>query len=228
MNKKYIITAIFLLVLSCSVKTGKGQRFLGAMSLGVNMTQVDGDDYFGFHNFGLNVGPMVSMPFGNNENWSVSLELLYSQKGSRHNSSVDSLNYKLVQDYAEIPVLVHFTDKKIISGGIGFAYGQLINYKETKNDFFDSLYLNQTSPANNEISILGDLQIRLFSKMWLDLRYQYSLRSNRTVVIDDPSVYPRKLVTRNQYNNVISLRLTWVFNQPKIARQKKKASTGDY
>jgi hypothetical protein len=127
-----------------------------------------------------------------------------------------------VQDYAEIPVLVHFTDKKVISGGVGFSYGQLINYKETKNSFYDSIYHYQTSLSNNDISVIADLQIRLWSKLWANIRYQYSLKSNRTVEITDPSSYPRTSVTRYQYNNVITVRLTWVFNQEKIVKKPKQ------
>lgn len=159
------------------------------------------------------------------------MELLYTQKGSYHKGGSDSVNsytYRLVQDYAEIPVLLHFTDRKLISGGVGFSYGQLINYKETKNNFYDTLYNYQTTLSNNDISIIADLQIRLFSKLWANLRYQYSIKSNRTVVIDNPKAYPRDPVTREQYNNVISIRLTWVFNQEKISKTPRKESSGDY
>ncbi len=223
------LTILLLLLLGAVFPSEKlfSQRILGAVSVGMNLTQVDGDDFFGFNKIGLNVGPMVILPFGKNKNWSVSMELLYSQKGSYHKGSSDSIisyTYKLVQDYAEIPVLVHFTDKKLISGGVGFCYGQLINYKETHNSFYDTLYQYQTGLANNEISVIADLQIRLWSKLWANLRYQYSMRSNRTVIVDNPYNYPRQPETRYQYNNVITVRLTWVFNQPKIEKRKKQES----
>jgi len=212
-----------LLITLLAVVPGKAvaQRILGAVSLGMNLTQVDGDDFFGFNKVGLNVGPMVIVPFGKNKNWSASMELLYSQKGSKHNGSADFTDYRLIQDYAEIPVLVHFTDKKLISGGLGFSYGQLINYKETKNNFYDTLYQYQTGLSNYDISVIADIQIRIWSKLWANLRYQYSMKSNRTVIIDNPFLYPRSPETRKQYNNVITLRLTWVFNQPKISKGPK-------
>lgn len=220
-------SGLFLVVISALFLSSEvnAQRILGGISLGMNLTQVDGDEFFGFHKVGLNVGPMIAVPFGKGKNWSVSMELLYSQKGSYHKGGSDSLysyTYRLVQDYAEVPVLVHITDKKLISGGLGFSYGQLINYKETKNNFYDSLYSYQTGLSNNDISVIADLQIRLWSKLWANLRYQYSLKSNRTVIVDDPTVYPRNPVTRYQYNNVISLRLTWVFNQEKISKHPKQ------
>ncbi len=195
----------------------------------MNLTQVDGDEFYGFHKIGLNVGPMVSMPFGKKKNWSASMELLYSQKGSYHGGSTDSTTYRITLDYAEVPLLIHFTDKKLISGGVGICYGQLVNYKETKNNFFDSIFTYQNALSNYELSVIADVQIRLWSKLWANIRYQYSLMSNHSVVVSDPTTYPRKSFTREQYNNVISLRLTWVFNQEKIAKTpKKERGESDY
>jgi hypothetical protein len=149
------------------------------------------------------------------------MELLYSQKGSVHRGSTDSTNFRLELDYVEIPLLVRYTDKKIISGGVGFSYGQLINYKETENNFFDSLFQYQNSLSNYDLSVLADIQFKLVSKLWVNLRYQYSLLSLRTVLVTDPRTYPRNPFTRDQYNNVLSLRVTWVFNQPKTVKGEK-------
>ena len=74
----------------------------------------------------------------------------------------------------------------------------------------------------NDFSVIADLQIRIWSKLWANVRYQYTMKSNREVVIDNPFYYPRKPFTRNQYNNVITVRVTWVFNQEKITRQPPK------
>ncbi len=227
MPRSAFLLILFLLVFPGSVFIASGQRFLGGVSLGMNLTQVDGDEFYGFHKVGLNVGPMVSMPFGKNKNWSASMELLYSQKGSYHNGSTDSTTYRINLDYAEVPLLIHFTDKKLISGGVGFCYGQLVNYKETKNNFYDSIFTYQNSLSNYEISIIADVQIRLWSKLWANVRYQYSLKSNHTVLVSDPTSYPRTTFTRDQYNNVISIRLTWIFNQEKIAKTPKKERGAD-
>jgi len=224
MLKRVACCFFFLsLILFCS-SPAKAQRILGAVSVGMNLTQVDGDEFFGYNKIGLNVGPMVIVPFSKNRNWSVSMELLYTQKGSYHRGATDSTSFRLQQDYVEIPLLVHFTDKKLISGGVGFSYGQMVYYKETKNNVFDSLFQYQTPLSNNDISVIADLQIRLWSKLWANLRYQYSVKSNRTVVVVDPNVYPRDPLTRYQYNNVITIRLTWVFNQAKIEKKPKQGS----
>lgn len=191
------------------------QRILGGISVGMNLTQVDGDEYYGFHKVGLNVGPMVIVPFGKNKKWSVSMELLYSQKGSHHGGSTDTTTYNFKLDYLEIPVLVHFTDKKIISGGVGFSYGQLVNQKEVfNNQPIDTSYYVQpiTGLSRSDISLIADLQIRLWNRLWADLRYQYTVVRLREVQVTDPTNIANTW-TRNQFNNVISIRLTWVFNQ---------------
>ncbi len=223
LKRLFFLPLLFIFTMLCFTEAN-AQRILGAVSLGMNLTQVDGDDFFGFHKIGLNVGPMVAVPFGRKKNWSVSMELLYSQKGSFHNGAVDSTTYKLVQDYAEIPVLVHFTDKKLVSGGVGFSYGQLINYKETSNSFYDKVYVEKSDLSNYDFSIIGDFQIRLWSKLWANFRYQYSLMSNRQVTVEVPYSYPRVQNVQQQYNNVISIRLTWVFNQEKISKRPKQQS----
>lgn len=220
MPLKYTLRLTILLLMLMPFLAG-AQRVLGAFSLGMNITQVDGDEFYGFHKVGLNVGPQVILPFGKNKNFSVSMELLYSQKGSVHRGSSDTTNFRMELDYVEIPVIVKFTDKKVVSGGIGFSYGQLVNYRETQNSFFDTLFTYQSSLANNDISVIADVQFRIWSRLWGNVRYQYSLRSLRTVLVDDPRYYPRNPYTREQYNNVISFRLTWVFNQPKTQKGGK-------
>jgi hypothetical protein len=212
--------SLLLAAMTLMPQSAAAQRVLGALSVGVNLTQVDGDEFYGFHKFGLNFGPQVMVPFGKNSNWSAGLELLYSQKGSYHRGAYDSTTFKLQQDYVEVPVLVRFTDKKIISAGIGFSYGQLVNYKETKNSVFDSLFQYQNSLSNNDICVLADLSIRIWYKLWANVRYQYSLKSNRTVLVTDPN-NPTNPFTREQYNNVISVRLTWIFNQQKLIKTGK-------
>jgi len=218
---KFSLILFLVLLVSFEVDA---QRILGGLSVGMNLTQVDGDEYYGFHKVGLNVGPMVILPFGKNKRWSVSMELLYSQKGSHHTGNTDSTTYNFKLDYLEIPVLVHFTDKKVISGGVGFCYGQLINQKETfNNQPLDTSYYVQpiTGLSNSDISVVADLQIRLWNRLWADLRYQYTMVRLREVQVTDPT-NKNNTWTRYQFNNVISIRLTWVFNQEVPGKAKKK------
>jgi hypothetical protein len=55
------------------------QSFLGALAFGGNLTQVDGDEMYGFKKLGFNVGVSAIYPF--TDKWSMSIEASFSQKG---------------------------------------------------------------------------------------------------------------------------------------------------
>ncbi len=240
MSSRSVILCIILFTGLFSFQKVFSQRVLGGFSVGMNLTQVEFDAFRGFHKVGLSLGPMVSIPFSPNRNWSVSMELLYTQKGSNHTGSPDSLSYKLKQDYAEVPIMIHFTDKKIVSAGVGFSYGQLINKKEIFNESSEGrdFYFSETQPgyvklanpmSNFEIAALAEVQIRLWANLWIGARVQRSITSNRSVLFsqslpanwDDPS--NSEISTEKQYNYLINFRLTWIFNQEKAEKNAKKS-----
>ena len=123
--------SIFILLFYFTLTAGKAQSILGSFSAGVNLTQVDGDEVYGFHKVGFNGGPSAIIPFG--KHWSVSIETLFSQKGSYQKPQFnDSLTYeyRLNLNYVEVPVLIHFEDKKLICGGVGISWSRLVGVKE--------------------------------------------------------------------------------------------------
>lgn len=233
-----------LLILTVLLVTGLSkpvfsQWMYGAFSTGLNLTQVDGDEEYGYKKFGFTGGPSVIKPFGKNRNWSVTMELLFSMKGSRQRSDfspadsiADSLSYydgyKLDLNYVEIPLLVHYTDKKMIAAGVGFSYGQRVGYKELEdhNDITGWRHVDTAAcPYENvDLSVIADLRIRLYKRLWLNGRFTYSMLPIRTrefVVAGTPDDVKW---TRKQYNNVISIRLTYIFNEPLPFKNKKKAN----
>jgi hypothetical protein len=106
--------------------------FDAGFTLGVNLSQVDGDYYAGFNKIGLTAGPIIHVNF--NPNWSASLELLYSQKGSRSKPDPNNVNtYLLILDYAEVPVLINYNDKNRLMFQAGLAYGRNIKAFEEVN-----------------------------------------------------------------------------------------------
>lgn len=205
------------------------QRFLGAVSAGMNLSQVDGDEVYGFKKVGLNLGPSVIIPFGKNQKWSFTLEILLSQQGSyQKGETIDTVpdttgiasytGYKLKLTYVQVPFLFHFTDKKVIAVGAGFAYGQLVDVKEWEDGIRTTT--NLRSPYNlSDFQVVADLKIRLWKKLWGDVRYSYSLVPIRSREFID---YKGDVWMRKQYNNVITLRLTYVFNDPYIKIRTEK------
>jgi len=108
--------------------------FYGGVSVGMNISEVIGDAYHGFHKVGWRVGPGVVSKFS--PLWGVSLELLYSQKGSRGVKTMYSSigeyfeNYFLKLNYVEVPVqlLVFPTPRAYF--GLGMSYSRLIKSNE--------------------------------------------------------------------------------------------------
>lgn len=216
MKNTRLLPLLLLLILLMS-RPVSAQRFLGGVSVGANFCQVDGDEFYGFRKIGLNAGPMVALQFGKKQNWSVSMELLYSQRGSYHGGSSDSTTYRLNLDYIDVPILVHFTDKKFISAGVGFAYGQLVGKKESSLYIYpDSLYQGSMQPY--DLTVIGDVSLRVWKRLWVDVRYQYSMVKIRTVTVAPTGMDPW---TRDQYNNLFSIRLTYMFNQEIPGKPRK-------
>lgn len=213
----YLIILIFLFFDSQL----KAQIIKGEAIAGVNLTQVDGDETYGFHKFGANVGAGVMIPFGKKGKWDVSIEALFSQKGSSQRpqyNEVDSTGqvttgeYKLRLNYVEVPLLLMFTDKEIISVGAGFSWGRLVGIKEWEHGRrVESTTVSNGPYSKNDFSILGDLRFRLWKALKINLRYQYSLVKIRTREFTNEST--GDTWTRKQYNNVITLRLIYVFNE---------------
>ena len=194
----------------------KAQIIKGEAILGMNLSQVDGDEVYGFHKVGANVGAGVLVPFGKKGRWDASFEALFSQKGAYQRPQYDdslTYEYELHLNYAQIPVLVMFTDKEFISFGAGFSWGRLVGVKEWEHgQLVDSTTLNSGTYNKNDYCILADIRIRVYKSLKFNLRYQYSLASIRTREYSDLS---GRTWTREQFNNVISLRLIYVFGEKK-------------
>ena len=215
-----------------------GQRIRGEIIAGMNLSQVDGDEIYGFHKVGMNLGLGAMVPLG--KNFSFTIETLFNQKGSYQGKQyedelIDTATgqviavyngmYRLKLDYLEVPFLIQYTDKNIITAGLGFSYGRLVNIKEYEHDTLNlKTTLNSGVYDKNDFNILGDIQLRIHKNIprWkLNIRYAYSLRKIRTR--DFYTVPPpgELYSTRDQYNNCISLRLIYMFNEnPPLAEQK--------
>jgi hypothetical protein len=239
MKNKYSFLILLLLLFVLIARNGYSQRILGAVSAGMNLSQVDGDEKYGFKKAGLNIGPSVIIPFGKDKKWSVTMELLFSQLGSRQKEQYvnDSIadtttseyydGYKLKLTYVQIPVMVHFKDKNIIAGGVGLLYGQLIDAQEWEdyNDLrgFFKTETNLRSPYTlSDLQAIVDIRLRLYQRLWFNFRYSYSILNLRTRDFVNP-IY-KTVETRKQYNNVITLRLTYIFNEVINKRKGKKTT----
>lgn len=208
---KWIMLTLSIFAFSISTKA---QFIKSEAIVGMNLSQVDGDEVYGFHRIGANVGAGVLVPFGKKGRWDASFEALFSQNGAYQSPQyTDSLSYeyKLHLNYAQIPVLVMYTDKEFISFGAGFSWGRLVGAKEWEHgQVVDSTTLNSGTYDKNDFCILADIRIRVYKALKFNLRYQYSLTKIRTRQFSDIT---GQTWTRDQFNNVISFRLIYVFGE---------------
>ena len=127
-------------------------------------------------------------------------------------------------------MIVHFTDKRFIAGGLGFQYGQLVGVTEYEdyNDnrgFARSTTTLQGPYTRADIQALADVRIRIYRGFWFNVRYSYSILPIRTREFVNPFFGDTWL--RKQYNNVISLRLVYIFNDILPDKNKKSKEYTD-
>ncbi|MBE0647196.1 MAG: PorT family protein [Bacteroidales bacterium] len=229
MTKFFPLTLVIILLTLSGASFS--QRFLGALSAGINLSQVDGDEVYGFRKIGFNGGPSIIVPFGKDGKWSVTMEILFSMNGAYQKTYVADTadpdtnvpasyyGYKLNLNYIQVPLLFHFTDKKIIALGAGFAYGQLVGVSEWEDGVRTTTSL-QGPYTLADFQVLADVRLRIWKRLWANLRYSYSLVPIRT---RDFTNYSGKQVwTRKQHNNVITFRLTYIFNDPYVRSRESR------
>lgn len=204
-----LTTALLLLLISGA----NAQRFQGAIIGGVNASHVDGDEVYGYNKFGLNVGAAAIIPFG--KNWSVSLENIYNEKGAHQRARyADSLDgsYDLKLNYLDVPLLIHYTDKEIVTFGLGASWGGLVKISEQRNSIpMTATTLTSGIYRRSDINILADIRFRLYKRLHFNTRYAYSMRPIATREVQDSKTgYPN---IRQQYNGMFTFRLYYIFNE---------------
>jgi len=157
-RKNFLLFCFSSILLFFFLPSTSAQRFIGGITAGINLTQVDGDQVFGYHKVGFNGGPFVKLMIDKKQRFSVTMELLYSQKGAakkypapggalralddtllidtRYSKYDTKFFYKLRTDYLEIPLIFHYDDPRSkISIGVGIAWARLVYIKEIEHDY---------------------------------------------------------------------------------------------
>lgn len=218
------ILTIMLLALSPALHA---QRFKGAVMGGMNISQVDGDEVFGFKKVGGHFGLAAILPI---KKFDITLETVFNQKGAREKpqyillDSNDNVKYtgeySLKLNYVEIPVLAHYTDREWITAGLGFSYGRLVSSSEIEHGGAIPPYSDTVSFSKNDYNVLLDLQVRVWGQLKFNIRYAYSVVPIRTRTYHDVIYQLKQPWERKQYNNLLTFRLVWVFNEQVPERRK--------
>ena len=211
MKLSRIILLFILITVGLKVNA---QKIQGAFALGTNLSQIDGDEVYGFKKLGLNSSAIAIIPF--KEKWAVSLEASFSQKGAlqiypyEYDPDKETPYYKNTLTYAEVPILIHFTDKEFMTIGAGASWGRLVEINEVEWGVKTDAGIFSGHYKRYDINAIIDIRFPIKERLKFNFRYAYSIGKirTRTYINDIGDTW-----SRNQYNNVLSFRLYYIFNE---------------
>ncbi len=215
MKKKHFIIIILLMLMPWY---GQAQNIRGEIITGFNLTQVDGDEVVGYKKIGAQLGAGAILPLGKSS-WLISIETLFNQKGSFEKYPVekDTLPlpyYNLRLNYAEVPLLIYYNDKDQLTFGAGVSYGRLTYLKEIEHGKKIDWKKKIGPYKKDDWNIIVNIRLRLYKGLHCDFRYSYSMSRIRTRTFINPS----GTWSRGQFNNMLSFRVVYVFNEKKEQR----------
>lgn len=188
-------------------------QWTGGLLAGSNLSQVDGDGYKGYNKMSPALGGIIYIPvpdvaFGTGcLAWSM--EVLYSGKGASGSGSgfgsfMQSQDIHLT--YAELPLQLNYWrgPRKSIYGA-GFAIGYLGASEEKIVTHSGQLY--QFPFRKIDLSFLMSASFHIGYGFFISPRFQYSMLSIRKKH-QDLTAFGRA----DQFNNVFSLKLMYLFN----------------
>lgn len=184
-------------------------KFYGGLVAGGNFAQVDGDYIAGYHKLGLNAGAIVYMPL--RTHLAASLEILYSQKGSKSKdpvtlpSGVSMAKYGMKLNYAEVPVMINYFDKRKTNFGIGLSIAELASSSEYISTYPAQTFdLTKYPFKKTDLNFITGCNLHLWQGLYFNIRFQYSLLSIRDYI-------PQSTDKTAQFNNLWVLRLMYLF-----------------
>lgn len=224
MIKKIFSLIILFLILSFN-KNLTAQIIKGEVIAGYNISKVEGDrvnnGMLRYNKIGLNLGVGVLIPVY--KNFDINLEVLYNQKGAfrKYGPYPDSAlpNYQTKLNYAEIPLLIQYTDRDRITVGTGVSYSRLVGVKWVVNGRTLTDNVNDGYYSRDNLDWLLDFRIRIWQQLKLNVRYSYGLTSIWSGP-DDALLETQagELQSSDQRSSMFSFRLIWIFNETQSKR----------
>lgn len=209
-----LIKINFLLVLLFIAEMSNSQRmFQGFAEVGMTTSQISGDGFYGFGQFGGYAGLGLRSPLS--EKWTISGRLALNQKGARKYQNADFTTYRLRVNYVEIPLLLHYSFQQwVLGSGLGVNYR--INHRERSmfGDITPERIFKQA-----EFSFHFMIEYALNENFHLGIGYQNSLlpvRDHASTQVFPPNNFflgdwHNNLLNEGQYFTSLQLRGTYFF-----------------
>jgi opacity protein-like surface antigen len=195
MKQFYLIIFLFTI----TSLTVFSQRFEGGVLVGLNASQVDGDNYSGYHKPGIVLGGYVQTNLSRTVY--AGMELKFAQKGSRNIDSLaiqGQIKYIMRLNYVDLPVYLGFRTTEKISFLVGVSPGYLISGTEY-NDYGKLSEHDQKAFSEFDLQGMLGFRVQITRRLFVDLRGAYSVLPIRKQK-GDPLWYWKS----NQFNNLLS------------------------
>jgi hypothetical protein len=188
------------------------RTFFGGIVVGASFSQVDGDNFAGYHKVGFNGGGIMFMRLV--DQLAFSTELLYVQKGSRAapkqlpqviqatGQRIDK--YSIDLQYVEIPLMLNYFDKRNSNFGAGFAYARLLNWSEKALLGNGVTVENTKSFRPNDFTFVLNGNLSIWKGLFANIRFQYSL-------VPIKKDYDTRFGRAEQFNNQWTMRVGYLF-----------------
>ena len=214
------LTILLLSIVLCGIARAQDGMYIedpkvfnGGLIFGANFTQIDGDSFYGYHKVGINTGAVVYVHF--TQVFGASMELVYSQKGSRGEVITESPSigtyvekYFMNLNYVEVPITFHaISHKWDVEAGI--SYARLISSKEwvlADQPVVIDPVANRFNTS--DIDYIFGLSRQVYKKLYANARFQYSITSIRPA---DRIPVGYGYGAQGQFNNMFNLRLMYLF-----------------
>ncbi|MFW6019247.1 MAG: outer membrane beta-barrel protein [Bacteroidales bacterium] len=174
MKTKHILFITFILFfLSYQMYA---QQFDAGFKAGISASQISGDGLAGYNKPGIYAGIFTSIDITDKSR--ISLEMNYVEKGSRKVAKPDEgiyTSYKLMLNYAEVPVTYQYFINENLSFEIGPSFGVLL--KQTNNEEDQNGIISGVTPFRKY-----ELAISSGMNYWFNDNWAFSIRHSESII----------------------------------------------
>ena len=237
MKKKRIhFLLLFIFVQTALFAQKYSSPFKAGATIGLNFTQIDGDEQFGYNRKGLNFGLRGAVIL--RKDMDISTELLYSERGALPGNNEKTATKRTINiglKYADVPFLFNYYYSKADDGHyrwnlyIGVSYGRLLRSQTSITKGFNMTDTIQQNLVNNIGYNTSDLSLIVGARRYFTNRLGVSLRHTNSLnlLYKNPAaiVVTRGTPVVRNYGSFrsffISLNLFYDFITPKIQKPRK-------
>lgn len=236
-------TLSFLFILWATI-FGHAQKynspFKAGATVGLNLTQIDGDEQFGYNRRGMNFGLRGAVIL--RKDMDISTELLYSERGTKPDETEKNKQKRTINlalKYAEVPILFNYYYSKAPDGHYrwniytGVSYARLLRSQTSIFKGFNTIDTIQQNLVSTNGYKTGDLSFIIGLKRYFTNRVGVSLRHTNSFNLvyknPVPVVPTRGTVLIKNYTSFrsffLSVNVFYDFITPKLQKQRKVRTT---